>query len=1190
MRQTHRLLSLAVMLLGSVLMAAEPWHFPLYLDGGRPAKKRREILIDNPGKRAIDGEQLRLRAADLGLADTPRRELRVVGNSGQELLYALEPDGEIIGADTELLIPAQCAAQSTASIWLYYDNPAAWDIPDFWREDAPKLSQGFTDSFEDGDERIPPGWEEKDTDERHINLRAGDVARSGTKSLHTRVLPGSEPSWVAFRRSLTVTPGTQFTFRGYIKGRNVAGPRGASLYVSLRGGRGTDINSRHNLKQNLPLKTFHDKYLRGDFDWTLVEVSGVVPDGYTLFNCGTIAYCTEGEVWFDDFELSFKLPDGELEWSYRLAEPETMTLTALTADDAWELPADQYPLRLVLSYYNFQDSPMDVPIATVPINRLSAGNFRDEDFALYDHGRPLLFFRSGDQLLFALGNIPPRSEKQVNLYLRADRRNRVLHSEQSLASEVLSDYAVKTRDAANYDAYAKLLHSPANLLKNPSFEDDSVWTRAGENVQNDRVKMDFVSGGLFGQRLARMVIPENAPGWFGFRQTVSLKPLTDYLVVVWGRSLTSETFSLRSHYYRASEPGKRRFASAHGNSGGDWTMASMFLRNTYSDGVFEVHLTHNKPCELEFDGVFMAECTALGGVRYDCAVDKLADQRLRVWQLDTIVKVFPFTEPPVTPTPTAISLAGNEAENIQLALRSSVPRRLSISAEEPRRADGQALAPPEIHVVGYVPVDSVSAYPQFTHLKFYERCIPPASFGERYADPLLPQHELELPANDTHAVYIGFSAKAGTPAGSYHGEILFREGAEIVHREPYSVTVHPFAIPERPSISAIFDFRPFPRLIGNVPDMAYRNYERVDMARFLAGKRISIHTSENLQPKFVDGAVEFDFTAFDEYCQVAFAELGVPLHYLPLGGTLFNYGHPPWARYGEAPYEGAHPYEGVDRSVLRPEYRAKITQVVQTVWEHVKAKGWEKHFMFYMSDEPYPHRPGITEQMIALCDMIHEAVPELPIYVSTWSYVPEWLGKIDLWGIGAQGQASIAEIAEIKTRGEVLVTTDGQFCLDTPYNALERLMPLFCHVHGFRGYEFWGVDWHMRNPFKWGFHRDRISHVLPGQYRRNRFPNGDGYFIYPGNMIGYPGIVSCVRLEAIRDGMEDYEYFTLLKALADKSGDNAAKAVLAKARVLTPIPNAGGRKSEQLLPDPSALSALRDEAATHIARLQAAGQ
>lgn len=1187
MRQTPRLLSATVLLLGSVLMAA-PWHFPLYLDGGRPAGKRREIVIDNPGKSAIDGEQLRMRAADIGLAGTPRRELRVVGNSGQELLYALEPDDEIIDADSELLIPVQCAARSTSSIWLYYDNPAAWDIPDFWRDDAPKLRHGFTDSFEDGDERIPPGWEEKDTDDSHLNLRASDVAHSGTKSLHTRVLPGSKPSWVAFRRSLTVTPGTQFTLRGYVKGRGVAGPRGASLYVSLRSGMGTDVNTRHNRKQDLPLKVFNSDTCRGDFDWTLAEVSGVVPDGYTLFGCGTIAYCTEGDVWFDDVELILKRPDDDPAWSHRLAEPEAMPLTTIAAASAWEVPAQQYSQRLVLSYYNLQDTPMDVAIATVPVNRFSAGNFHDEDFALYDHGRPLPFFRSGDQLWFALGTIPPRSEKQINLYLRANRRNRVVHSEQSLASDVLSDYAVKSRDNIDRKAFAQFLHAPANLVQNPSFEDDSVWTRAGENVQNDRVKMDFIAGGLFGQRLARMVIPDDAPGWFGFRQAVPLKPFTDYLVVVWGRSLKGQAFPLHSHYYRASQPDKRTYPSARGSSRGDWAMASMLLRNTYSDGVFEVHLTYNKPCEFEFDGVLMAECAALGGIRYDCAVDSLADQRLRVWQLDTIEKVFPFSAPPVTPAPTAISLAGNEAENIQLALRSSKPRQLSISAEAPRRDDGLPLAKPEIHVVGFVPVDSVSSYPLFSHLKFYERCVPPASFGERYADPLLPQQELALPANDTHAVYIGFNAAADTPAGNYHGEILFRDGAEIVHREPYCVTVLPFAIPKHPTISAIFDFRPFPRLVGNVPDMAYRNYERVDMARFLASKRISLESAGNLRPTFVDGAIEFDYAAFDAYCEVAFDELDVPLQYLPLSGTLFNYGHPPYKRYGEAPYAGSAPYDGVDRRDLRPEYRAKITQVLQALWTHVKSKGWEKRFMFYMSDEPYAYRPGITEQMIALCDMVHEAVPELPIYVSSWSYTPAWRDKINLWGIGAQGQASIADIAEIKAHDDILITTDGQFCIDTPYNALERLMPLFCHVYGFRGYEFWGVDWHMRNPFKWAFHRDRISNVLPGQYRRNRFPNGDGYFIYPGNMIGYPGIVSSVRLEAIRDGMEDYEYFTMLKALAEKTGDSDAKAVLAKARVLTPIPNAGGRKAEQLLPDPAALSALRLEAAAHIARLQTA--
>ena len=62
--------------------------------------------------------------------------------------------------------------------------------------------------------------------------------------------------------------------------------------------------------------------------------------------------------------------------------------------------------------------------------------------------------------------------------------------------------------------------------------------------------------------------------------------------------------------------------------------------------------------------------------------------------------------------------------------------------------------------------------------------------------------------------------------------------------------------------------------------------------------------------------------------------------------------------------------------------------------------------ILYISDEPHTSVPGIKEQMIVLCDMLHEAEPEVKIYASTWGYVPEWLGKLDVWGIGVQGQIS----------------------------------------------------------------------------------------------------------------------------------------------------------------------------------------
>ncbi len=43
---------------------------------------------------------------------------------------------------------------------------------------------------------------------------------------------------------------------------------------------------------------------------------------------------------------------------------------------------------------------------------------------------------------------------------------------------------------------------------------------------------------------------------------------------------------------------------------------------------------------------------------------------------------------------------------------------------------------------------------------------------------------------------------------------------------------------------------------------------------------------------------------------------------------------------------------------------------------------------------------------------------------------------------------------------------------------------------------------------------------------------GDGFLVYPGKRYGIDGPVPSIRLEAIRDGMEDYEYLLMLETLA----------------------------------------------------------
>ena len=121
--------------------------------------------------------------------------------------------------------------------------------------------------------------------------------------------------------------------------------------------------------------------------------------------------------------------------------------------------------------------------------------------------------------------------------------------------------------------------------------------------------------------------------------------------------------------------------------------------------------------------------------------------------------------------------------------------------------------------------------------------------------------------------------------------------------------------------------------------------------------------------------------------------------------------------------------------------------------------------MLYISDEPFFQQEPIRRQMKALCAMIHEVDPAIPIYSSTWQHVPEWDGSLDIWGLGQFGDVSVETMARIRAGGaKIWFTTDGQMCLDTPYCAIERLLPHYAFRYGAEAYEFWGIAWLTHDP------------------------------------------------------------------------------------------------------------------------------
>jgi hypothetical protein len=220
--------------------------------------------------------------------------------------------------------------------------------------------------------------------------------------------------------------------------------------------------------------------------------------------------------------------------------------------------------------------------------------------------------------------------------------------------------------------------------------------------------------------------------------------------------------------------------------------------------------------------------------------------------------------------------------------------------------------------------------------------------------------------------------------------------------------------------------------------------------------------------------------------------------------------------------------------------------------------------------------------------MIHEVDPAIPIYCSTWKHVPEWDGYMDVWGIGHDGRVPAEKMAELRAAGDrIWFTTDGQMCTDTPYCAIERLLPHYCFKYGAEAYEFWGAGWLTCDPYRYGWHAYIRQTSEPGHSYWIRYPNGDGFLLYPGAPIGYPGIVSSIRFEQAREGVEDYEYLYLLRGLAAKAeaqGKDTAQAdaALAAAADLIDIPNPGGRYSSRILPDPYRLYVVRRQVAEAI--------
>ncbi|MEI6502780.1 MAG: glycoside hydrolase domain-containing protein, partial [Armatimonadota bacterium] len=646
------------------------------------------------------------------------------------------------------------------------------------------------------------------------------------------------------------------------------------------------------------------------------------------------------------------------------------------------------------------------------------------------------------------------------------------------------------------------------------------------------------SPGVFGRRCARTDAPDNMgqrqPGWM---QTIPVQGGHSYLYAGWikcrgvegavtinGRCQTAEG---RPAGNRANVTNTTMTPPISGDT--DWTQLTSLLTMPEECAQFDIRLTQQEAGSVWHDGIVMAEVqpTVAGGIEEQASAESV---RLSAWPVEALVKVFQEARPPTAVPAARITCARNEKEPLQLAVRGPVAMPgLEIEVTAPRQAGGAQLPSPQVGVVGYVPID----YPSNSYNMqgpVWHRMFPtgtPASdgFPGWWPDPILPRQRFDLAAGMTQPVWLTISVPADAVAGDYTGLVRFTRAGDALAEVPFTVHVWDFALPTESHLTAIFGRRGKDSEWEVPGQTSQQRYEA--LWKLMADYRICPTIIEP-EPVFTfeQGQCQADFTEFDREAAYCFDTLKMQRVFTPFAFYGFGWGYPPGKRFGQAPYEGEFPYVGADRSRLRPEYKAAYQACLRVFLDHLKQKGWYDKFIMYLSDEPHFAQEPIRTQLTVLSDMIREVDPKLPIYASTWDYRPDLDGTITVWGLGHYGVVPANTIRQIEQGGaKVWWTTDGQICIDTPYCAVERLLPYYCFKYGAEAYEYYSIDVLLGDdPYQFGWHHFTPRSLTPGDQAFKRVHDGGGYLLYPGRPPDPPGPVPTIRLEQVREGMEDYEY------------------------------------------------------------------
>lgn len=305
---------------------------------------------------------------------------------------------------------------------------------------------------------------------------------------------------------------------------------------------------------------------------------------------------------------------------------------------------------------------------------------------------------------------------------------------------------------------------------------------------------------------------------------------------------------------------------------------------------------------------------------------------------------------------------------------------------------------------------------------------------------------------------------------------------------------------------------------------------------------------------------EFDWTAWDAAMTRAFDHYHFNGFSLPVpglgSGTFHSRQEPSLLGYGED----------------TPEYKAAFTAWCRTVETHLQEKGWLDDSYVYWFDEP---EPPDYEFVMNGFRKLKEAAPGIGRML-TEQIEPELVGGPNIWcpisncydyDMARQRQAAGEKIWWYVCTGPK--APYATLFIDHPATEL-RVWLWQTWERAIDGILIWQTNfWHSdeaypdvpQNPYEdpmgW-----TTGYSTPTGAKRP-WGNGDGRFIYPPlaaadgqpEMPVFDDPVSSIRLEMLRDGIEDYEYCVILRDLLGKHKERLSAEEIKKYQMLLEVPD-----------------------------------